>query len=262
MEKEIYKEIKKSEALKQSIMEKRGNIEEKKVEGRSLICRKTKGGYQYCVDRKYVSKVKKLDYLREIARQEYWEKLLPILDSYTRQLRTILKTRILLEEAYSRMHEGKQVLFEPDFVPISKRIQDFNNVTCEGLPFSETDKTEYFTHRGERVRSKSEKIIADELDRHGIPYHYEMTLQLRVDGQMKEFHPDFTAMNITTGEIKYIEHLGMMDNPNYYGNALAKLDAYERNGLLIGRDVLLLHESAYRPLNTRIISDYIHEFLM
>ena len=73
MEKEIYKEIKKAEALKQSIMEKRKNIEGKMVEGKSLTCRKTKGSYQYCVDRKYVSKVKKLDFLRGIARQEYWE---------------------------------------------------------------------------------------------------------------------------------------------------------------------------------------------
>ncbi len=54
----------------------------------------------------------------------------------------------------------------------------------------------------------------------------------------------------------------MMDNPNYYNNALSKLDVYERNGLMIGRDIMLLHESAYRPLNTRVIQDYIQEFLM
>ena len=262
MEKEIYKEIKKSEALKQSIMEKRKNIEGKGVEGKSLTCRKTKGSYQYCVDRKYVSKVKKLDFLRGIARQEYWERLLPILEGYARQLRTILKTRIRLEEAYSRMHEGKQILFEPDIVPISKKIQDFNNLTYEGLPFSETDKSEYFTHRGERVRSKSEKIIADELDRQGIPYHYEKPLLLQADGQLKEFYPDFTVMNITTGEVKYVEHLGMMDNPGYYNSVLMKLDVYERNGLLIGRDVILLHESTFRPLNTRIITEYLQEFLI
>ena len=54
----------------------------------------------------------------------------------------------------------------------------------------------------------------------------------------------------------------MMDNPSYYNNVLAKLDIYERNGLLIGRDVILLHESTVRPLNTRIIADYIQEFLV
>lgn len=79
---------------------------------------------------------------------------------------------------------------------------------------------------------------------------------------MKEFHPDFTAMNIATGELKYVEHLGMMDNPDYFKNTLSKLDVYEKNNLLIGRDVILLHESSYRPLNTRVIADYINEFLM
>ena len=262
MKKAIQKEIQKIEALKQSIMTKRKGIEGREKNTGVLTCRKTKGNYQYCVNRKYVSKVKKLDYLKGIAKQEYWERLLPILECYTRQLRTILKTRTRLEEAYTHMHEGKQVLFEPDVVPVEKRIQNFRNVTYERMGFAENDKTEYYTHRGERVRSKSEKIIADELDRQGIPYHYERPLLLRVDGQTKEFHPDFTAMNITTGEVKYIEHLGMMDNSGYYNNVLMKLDAYERNGLLIGRDILLLHESVYRPLNTRIIADYIQEFLI
>ena len=78
---------------------------------------------------------------------------------------------------------------------------------------------------------------------------------------MKDFYPDFTAINTTTGEIKCIEHLGMMDHPNYYQNVLAKLDAYEKNGLLIGRDIVLIHESSYRPLNTKVIADYIDEFL-
>lgn len=53
----------------------------------------------------------------------------------------------------------------------------------------------------------------------------------------------------------------MLDQPYYFQNVLAKLDAFEKNGLLIGRDVILLHESAYRPLNTRVIADYIDEFL-
>lgn len=234
---------------------------EKEKEEQTLSCRKTKGHYQYLINQKYASKVKDLDKIKMLAREEYWKKLLSIMDRYERQLKAVQVTHKQLYEVYERMNEGKQILFEPDFVPIAQKIQNFNNETYEGLAFSESDKTEYFTHRGERVRSKSEKIIADELDRHGIPYHYEMPLLLRVDGQTKEFHPDFTLMNITTGEVKYLEHLGMMDSPNYYGNALAKLDAYERNGLLIGRDVLLLHESAYRPLNTRVISDYINEFL-
>ena len=256
MNKAICRELQKLESIKKTISASQNKSSE------MLYCRKIRGHYQYYIGNKYVSKKKNEKRIQMLASQEYREKLNPLLEKAIRHLKEAINSLEHLNEAYTRMHEGKQVLFEPDVVPVEKRIRDFRNVTYEGMGFAENDKTEYYTHRGERVRSKSEKIIADELHRQGIPYHYEMPLQLRVDGQMKEFHPDFTVMNVTTGEVKYIEHLGMMDNPGYYNNVLMKLDVYERNGLLIGRDILLLHESVYRPLNTRIIADYISEFLM
>ena len=256
MNKAICRELQKLESIKKSISTAQNKSSE------MLYCRKIRGYYQYYVGKEYVSKKKNEKRIQMLALQEYREKLNPLLEKAIRHLEEALNSLEHLNEAYTRMHEGKQVLFEPDVVPLEKRIRGFRNLTYERMVFAENDKTEYYTHRGERVRSKSEKIIADELDRQGIPYHYERPLLLRVDGQMKEFHPDFTVMNITTGEVKYIEHLGMMDNSGYYNNVLMKLDAYERNGLLIGRDILLLHESVYRPLNTRIIADYIQEFLI
>ncbi|MBR6151214.1 MAG: hypothetical protein IKQ25_08020 [Lachnospiraceae bacterium] len=256
MNKAICRELQKLESIKKSISTAQNKSSE------MLYCRKIRGYYQYYVGKEYVSKKKNEKRIQMLALKEYREKLNPLLEKAIGHLKVAQKSLERLSEVYEQMHEGKQVLFEPDIIPLSKKIQDFNNVTYEGLPFAESDKSDYHTYRGERVRSKSEKIIADELDRHGIPYHYEMPLLLRVDGQMKEFHPDFTIMNVTTGEVKYLEHLGMMDNPSYYNNVLTKLDIYERNGLLIGRDVILLHESSVRPLNTRIIADYIQEFLV
>ena len=37
---------------------------------------------------------------------------------------------------------------------------------------------------------------------------------------------------------------------------------FEMNQLLIGRDVLLLHESSSAPLNTRVLDCYIQEYLV
>lgn len=262
---ELKKEIEALEDLRKQIRLKQGDGVGDSDAGQvhaKLICKRKKSYYQYYVDDKYVSKKKAMKKLQLLAEKEYRDKLLPMIEKELVHLKNSLNGLQRMESTYSQMHEGKQILFKPEIVPISGKIQAFSNETYERLAFSENDRTEYYTHRGERVRSKSEKIIADELFRHGIPYHYEKPVLLRVDGQVKELHPDFTAMDITTGEVKYLEHLGLLDNPNYYGNVLAKLDAYERNGLLIGRDVLLLHESAYRPINTRIISDYICEFLM
>ena len=202
-----------------------------------------------------------MDKIRKLAVEEYRRNLLPLLEKEIKYLKLIHKTETQIEEIYNKTYEGKRILFEPDIVPINTIIEQFENEAYEGLGFDEDDKTDYITNRGERVRSKSEKIIADELDRLGIPYKYEKPLLLNVDGKTKNFYPDFTVLNVSSGEIKYVEHLGMMDHPNYYKNALAKLDVYERNGLLVGRDIILFHESSYRPLSTRTVSDYILEFL-
>ena len=210
----------------------------------------------------YASKIHEINAIKELAIKEYHKALLPLIKKEIKYLKLLLKTEEQIENAYNGMYEGKRILFEPDLIPTSKIIEDFENTTYEGLSFDDNDQTEYYTNRGERVRSKSEKIIADELARQKIPYKYEKPLVLFVDGKQKQFFPDFTVLNKTTGKIIYLEHLGMMDNSYYYNNTLNKLDIYEKNGLLIGKDILIFHESSRQPLNTRTIDDYINEFLL
>ena len=227
-----------------------------------LTCRKVRGSYQYLINTHYASKIHEINAIKELAIKEYHRALLPLIKKEIKYLKLLLKTEEQIENAYNGMYEGKRILFEPDLIPTSKIIEDFENTTYEGLSFDDNDQTEYYTNRGERVRSKSEKIIADELARQKIPYKYEKPLVLFVDGKQKQFFPDFTVLNKTTGKIIYLEHLGMMDNSYYYNNTLNKLDIYEKNGLLIGKDILIFHESSRQPLNTRTIDDYISEFLL
>lgn len=227
-----------------------------------LTCRKVRGSYQYLINSHFVSKIHEIKTIKELAIKEYHKILLPLIEKEIKYLKLLLKTEEQIQNAYSGMYEGKRILFEPDLIPVSKIIEDFENTTYEGLSFDDNDQTEYYTNRGERVRSKSEKIIADELARQKIPYKYEKPLVLFVDGKQKQFFPDFTVLNKTTGKIIYLEHLGMMDNSYYYNNTLNKLDIYEKNGLLIGKDILIFHESSRQPLNTRTIDDYINEFLL
>lgn len=68
------------------------------------------------------------------------------------------------------------------------------------------------TARGELVRSKSEVIIADLLDGLGLPYAYEHPFT-GPDGSVR--YPDFTIDDAETGQRVLIEHLGMMDRPDY-----------------------------------------------
>lgn len=239
---------------------------EKSVEisnGGNFICRKVRGTFQYYLNGEYVKKSEK-DKLRLLAKDRYYKKLLPILNAKIEAGRQAVEffSDSELEDVYSQMHEGKQVLFTPDFIPIEQRVKMFENEDYAAKTLDEEVTGEYFTANGERVRSKSEIIIADHLRRYSVVYKYEKPLELTVHGRRVTFYPDFTVMNLRTGRIYYLEHFGMMDNEDYYNAVLRKLDAFEMNQLLIGRDVLLLHESSSAPLNTRVLDCYIQEYLV
>ncbi|RLA43087.1 MAG: RNA helicase, partial [Gammaproteobacteria bacterium] len=84
------------------------------------------------------------------------------------------------------------------------------------------------TQRGERVRSKSELIIADKLHAANIEYMYEP----RVNLAGVERYPDFVIEDDEAGETWYWEHLGMMSNPEYAKRWDKKLAEYRSAGIL------------------------------
>ena len=61
-------------------------------------------------------------------------------------------------------------------------------------------RQEIYTERGERVRSKSEKIIADKLFLQNIPYHYERPIYLKGFGMV---YPDFCCLLYTLLPLAY-----------------------------------------------------------
>lgn len=228
----------------------------------SLRCAINKGCCQYYSGKTYLGADKR-DYARQIAQRDYCLRLDKKIAEYQKLLEE-LKVKYEneeLEEIYKKLHPGRKQLVEPLVRPVSDIISEFEKLQYEGKEFGLNDKTEYYTIKGERVRSKSEKIIADELHRYNIPYKYEMPIKLRKWNKNLIFYPDFTVLNKRTGKKWIIEHFGMMDNPRYYENVLEKLEIYEKNNLLIGRDLLIFHESANVPLNTMALKEYIVEYL-
>lgn len=89
------------------------------------------------------------------------------------------------------------------------------------------------TARGELVRSKSEVIIADLLDGLGLPYSYEHPF-VGPDGSVR--YPDFTVDDAETGRRVLIEHLGMLDRPDYVRRWKAKEAWYREAGVWSGSD--------------------------
>ena len=116
---------------------------------------------------------------------------------------------------------------------------------------------EFITNRGERVRSKSEKIIADMLNDKGLAYRYEESLYLDGYGTI---HSDFKILHPRKRTIVCLEHNGMMDDPNYSGAAAGRINAYERNGYYEGDQLLLTFETSTRPLDTETLSKKLDHF--
>jgi hypothetical protein len=122
--------------------------------------------------------------------------------------------------------------------------------------------TFYETPRGEKVRSKSEWMIASMLDKAGIPYRYEEIVPL--DGDVGVFmHPDFTVLNKRTRKVYYWEHFGAMSNNDYIeGNFMPKIQEYYNFGFLPGDKLLMTFESSGHPLDTTEVKRIIENYLL
>ena len=100
------------------------------------------------------------------------------------------------------------------------------------VPYNGTFLEEGLIHRttrGELVRSKSEVIIANILDGFGVPYSYEQPF-MAPDGSVR--YPDFTVDDAESGRRLLIEHLGMMDRPDYVFRWSAKERWYRDAGVM------------------------------
>lgn len=111
---------------------------------------------------------------------------------------------------------------------------------------------------GQKVRSKSETIIATMLHVNKIPFHYEEALHLG----KRVIYPDFTIRHPVTGQIYYWEHFGMMDNENYAQVAFRKMQLYNINGIMLSDTLLATYESEEAPLKSNIVENMIQQYFL
>ena len=88
-------------------------------------------------------------------------------------------------------------------------------------PYS-PDEGSYMTKNGVQLRSKSELLIATQLEYYKIPYRYEAELKL---GSKPEY-PDFTIKNPFTGKSILWEHFGGLHLSGYEKRMNEKMDRY------------------------------------
>lgn len=230
----------------------------------TLKVKKEKSGFYYrIVDKneqnsKYIGK-KHIIETAKIAQRDYDYSYLKIAEKEMHDIERLLSKNYSMQisECYSDLHEGRKILVRPFEISNDDLIKKWMSIPYKKKEFNENDTTEYYTERGERVRSKSEVIIANILLSLGIPYKYECPIYL----DKTTVYPDFTVLDVEERCEKYIEHFGMMGDADYVANMMLKINTYEKNGIYLGDNLICTFESAKRPLNSKIIRNKINALL-
>ena len=196
---------------------------------------------------------------KALAQKDYDKKVLRATEEELDAINKYLKVypKISPEDIYGDLHMERQKLVVPIRETDEQFVANWQKVPYEGKEFFDND-AKYYTALGERVRSKSEIIIADSLSRQEIPYRYECPIYLKGWGKV---YPDFTILNVKGRREMYWEHFGMMDDAIYVEKMVQKVALYEKNGIFQGESLIVTYETRNSPINQKQVLKMIHHFL-
>ncbi|MBQ9156741.1 MAG: hypothetical protein IJ137_08170 [Eubacterium sp.] len=207
---------------------------------------------------KYI-KNKDRGFAAALAQKDYDKRILKLAENELSIIQSLLMIyeKEQIESVYENLQVPRQDLIQPVIATDKQYVDSWLNVNYKKKPFYD-DAPEFFTSKGERVRSKSEIIIADTLGRMNVPYRYECPLKLKGFGTV---YPDFTVLNVRLRRAFLWEHFGMMDDQEYSQKALTKIESYEKNGYFPGSHLILTHETSLHPIGTKVIEKMISHYL-
>ena len=199
---------------------------------------------------KYLNSTKRA-LAERLARRDYYS---AALDAALKELGAIdalliVRTVCLYEDCFDKLTKARKLLLEPLTETDADYAKRWQEEPYEGKAFYMTDP-DYRGPKGERMRSKSEVIIANILYSLGIPYKYECPLYFE---NGKVVYPDFTILNVRTREVIIFEHLGMLGDEEYARNAINKINALILSGYIPGRNLILSYESNTASLNVEAV---------
>ena len=210
---------------------------------------------------------------RQLVQKDYDARLIKLLQKEITALQNYMKQTSngrAIPELYDSLCPARRSLITPAILTNEQYAARWQDISWKGRPFA-SDAPYICTARGERVRSKSEVIIADTLFRYNIPYRYEFPITLKrsnSDDIRRDFgssitlYPDFLCLNTRTRTEFYWEHFGLMDSTEYSNNAAGKLRLYTENGILAGRNLIITMETQTEPPSIKALEKLIEEFLL
>lgn len=91
-----------------------------------------------------------------------------------------------------------------------------------------------------------------------IPFRYEPRLKLKA----YTVHPDFMCLNVRTRTEFVWEHFGMMDDTEYAAKNVLKLHAYQADGWIPGRNLIITMETKKSHIDAISIQQIIEAYLL
>lgn len=210
----------------------------------------------------YIPK-EKIKFIKRLAQKDYDGALLKELE---RQLSLIEKfmqeyAKCDALKVFERLHKNRRQFVLPVQFSDEQYAVRWLALPYKGKSFREGEP-EFLTSRGERVRSKSEMIIADILAKNNIPYKYELPQQMKAaGGKLIPVYPDFTCVNLRTRQEFLWEHLGRMDDSDYSMKTVMKLRTYSKNDFIPGKNLILTMECDGIPLDRKEVEALVKTFL-
>ena len=205
---------------------------------------------------------------------------------YIKRTLPVLRQNLKAAEAFLKIHSGMEELDMAASLPLqlqkvnenlfllpAERAQMWAAKPYDRNPYYE-ERLIHDTVRGDKVRSKSESMIANALFAHGQAYRIEPPLDL--NGRI--IYPDFAVMDAALMDdagyssnagiagdpsecpVIYWEHFGMMGDPDYAEQACRKLKEYAESGLFPGAGLICTFESDAVPLTSSMIESCIRQY--
>lgn len=197
---------------------------------------------------------------KKYATKKYYKVLLKNIDSEIKKLEIIKKLGMSdsIKNTYKSLNPGVKKLINPIDVDDETYSVMWMEEKYDGLGFDPRDQSAFYSDKGERMRSKSEVLIANTLNKMNIVYKYECPVA-RINGEL--LYPDFTVLDLKRRKVKYWEHLGRMDDTEYVNRNLWKLEEYRKIDIRLGLNLFLTYESGSNPLGTNEINNVIQSII-
>lgn len=243
-------------SLNRCIADVSARIKASKVRGRLRISyQRKKPQYFHVTDKtgqngRYLKK-NEFRLVRELAQAEYDAQLLKLVIKWRDVLQSAVESfpAEYLTDIYQDAPHRRE-LVENKVVTDVEYVEQWQNAPYKKLDYHEQEKR-YPSNRGEYVRSKSEKIIADLLFDWQIPYRYEPEIMIPAGRRRKRhpLYPDFVLLDVVNRQEIVLEHFGLTSDSGYANQMTRKISDYAAAGYVLGKRFLMTVESDSESLD-------------